>query len=113
MPIVYCSEGFEVLTGYTSLEILGHNCRFLQSPYQGTGNLEPIVQELNQDSRAELEHAFSKGEEARVKLVNYKKDGAKFVNLLTTIPITWAEGEQTAGLEKRYIVGFQADQTPQ
>lgn len=31
-PIVYCSEAFEALTGYKSDEILGKNCRFLQSP---------------------------------------------------------------------------------
>ncbi len=30
-----------------------------------------------------------------------------FVNVLTTIPITWVEG---MGEEKRYIVGFQADE---
>ncbi|MFP3360174.1 PAS domain-containing protein, partial [Planococcus sp. SIMBA_143] len=29
-PIVYANEGFEKLTGYTSEEILGFNCRFLQ-----------------------------------------------------------------------------------
>ncbi|GAB7355682.1 hypothetical protein MBLNU459_g6386t1 [Dothideomycetes sp. NU459] len=32
-PIVYCSEGFEKLTGYTSQEVIGRNCRFLQSPH--------------------------------------------------------------------------------
>lgn len=32
-PIVYCSEAFEALTGYKSDEILGKNCRFLQSPH--------------------------------------------------------------------------------
>lgn len=32
MPIVYCSEGFEALTGYTGQEIIGRNCRFLQTP---------------------------------------------------------------------------------
>jgi hypothetical protein len=56
-----------------------------------------------------LKHRFSMGEEARVQLVNYKKSGTKFVNLLTTIPITWDEGEPNAGPGKRYIVGFQAD----
>merc|ERR1712000_74176 len=32
LPIVYCSEMFERLTGYTKHEILGRNCRFLQAP---------------------------------------------------------------------------------
>ena len=32
-PIVYCSEAFEHLTRYRRHEILGRNCRFLQSPH--------------------------------------------------------------------------------
>jgi hypothetical protein len=40
--------------------------------------------------------------------VNYKKSGERFVNLVTIVPISWGEGEQSTGY-KRYIVGFQAD----
>jgi anti-sigma28 factor (negative regulator of flagellin synthesis) len=31
LPIIYCSDSFTLLTGYELPEILGHNCRFLQS----------------------------------------------------------------------------------
>ena len=31
-PIVYVSEGFYQLTGYSAEEVLGTNCRFLQGP---------------------------------------------------------------------------------
>ena len=31
-PVIYVSKAFETLTGYTSKEVLGHNCRFLQAP---------------------------------------------------------------------------------
>jgi PAS domain S-box-containing protein len=31
-PIVYVNGTFEVTTGYSSAEVLGRNCRFLQSP---------------------------------------------------------------------------------
>ena len=31
-PIVYASEGFLKLTGYTRDQVLGRNCRFLQGP---------------------------------------------------------------------------------
>ena len=31
-PIVYVSEGFYQLTGYSAEEVLGKNCRFLQGP---------------------------------------------------------------------------------
>jgi hypothetical protein len=30
-PVIYCSEGFEILTQYHSTEVLGQNCRFLQA----------------------------------------------------------------------------------
>ena len=33
MPIIYASESFERLTGYSSYEIMGKNCRFLQCNY--------------------------------------------------------------------------------
>lgn len=32
MPIVYASDGFYALTGYSPEEVLGKNCRFLQGP---------------------------------------------------------------------------------
>ncbi|RKO95486.1 hypothetical protein CAUPRSCDRAFT_435, partial [Caulochytrium protostelioides] len=31
-PIIYASETFERLTGYHNDDIVGRNCRFLQSP---------------------------------------------------------------------------------
>jgi PAS domain-containing protein len=106
MPIVYCSEPFENLTGYSSSEILGQNCRFLQHP-PGGYCLDEEAQTANDLSRRELKARFAKGEEACVKFWNFTKEGKIFVNVLTTIPITWTEGR---GEEKRYIVGFQADE---
>jgi hypothetical protein len=73
---------------------------------------EHIADHANQKPRFELRGKISKGEEAQVRLVNYTKSGEKFFNLLTTIPITWDEGDMALGLRKRYIVGFQA-QDPQ
>lgn len=32
LPIVYASESFSDLTGYANVDIIGKNCRFLQSP---------------------------------------------------------------------------------
>ena len=32
LPLVYVNEAFTRLTGYTSDEVLGRNCRFLQGP---------------------------------------------------------------------------------
>lgn len=67
-PIVFASPGFYKLTGYTSKEVLGRNCRFLQGP--GT------------DARAVevIRKAVSTGSDATVCLLNYKADGTPFWN---------------------------------
>ncbi|PVH74972.1 hypothetical protein DL98DRAFT_467153 [Cadophora sp. DSE1049] len=101
-PIVYCSEAFERLTGYSSSEILGHNCRFLQHPPQAQPSADRKVEEANEMARREVREKIDAGQEARVHFVNYRKDGSPFTNILTLIPITW-EG-------RNYIVGFQADE---
>src|SRR5512134_4027854 len=31
-PLIYANNGFERLTGYPVVEVLGRNCRFLQGP---------------------------------------------------------------------------------
>ena len=112
IPIIYCSEPFEALTGYSGAEVLGRNCRFLQHPHPSalsnvTGTTE--VDTVNVKARAELRERIGNVEEARVRLVNYTKGGVKFYNLLTVVPIAWEEGE--AG--KRYVVGFQAQDNSQ
>ncbi|MCJ1318623.1 blue light receptor [Xylographa vitiligo] len=103
MPIVYCSEAFERLTGYPSADILGLNCRFLQSP---TGAVQPGVPRTHVSDAAvfQLKKRLLALEEAQTCLANYRKGGARFENLLTTVPIRWKE---RAG--KTYIVGFLAD----
>jgi len=110
-PIVYCSEAFETLTGYACQEIIGKNCRFLQKRYPGLETAagqankdQRMCDDMNRDARKELREALAKGEEAQVSLINFKKSGERFQNILTTIPINWG-GEGG----KKYIVGFQAD----
>jgi len=101
MPIVYCSEGFQHLTGYSQNEVLGRNCRFLQSP---DGVVQPGVKRRHVDDEEiyKLKSNIIARKETQTVVVNYKKGGAAFTNVLTTVPVTWnAEGG-------RYIVGFQA-----
>ena len=107
-PIVYCSEGFEFLTGYTAKEIVGRNCRFLQDPSGHGVRVQEVEKAANHGARSKLREKFGKSEEAQVKLVNYRKGGEKFVNLLTTIPLSWEEGNGTGALG-RYIIGFQVE----
>ncbi|KAK6359589.1 blue light receptor [Orbilia brochopaga] len=102
MPIVYCSATFERLTGYTKHEILGRNCRFLQSP---TGDVERGAKRkyVDEESVRYLKQQCDEMDEAQVSLINYRKGGQPFMNLLTTIPITWDNTDIV------YIVGFQVD----
>ena len=74
-PIIDVNKTFESLTGYSRQEILGRNCRFLQS------------HDNRQESLAELRLAIHRQEECKVILKNYRKDGAMFWNELTVVPI--------------------------
>jgi PAS domain S-box-containing protein len=114
MPIVYCSERFESLTGYSSPEIIGRNCRFLQNPPTNklvklAASQEQEIRKTNGIARMVLRDKLPKDEEAQVKLVNFKKDGSVFVNILTVIPILWDDTKEKHGKKKKYVVGFQVD----
>lgn len=102
-PIIYVSEIFERLTGYTKHEVLGQNCRFLQSP---DGKVQAGVPRdfVDNESVYYLKNRITAKREAQRSLINYRKGGQPFMNLLTMIPIT---GENSD--EIRYIVGFQVD----
>ncbi|BFZ60816.1 hypothetical protein YB2330_001868 [Saitoella coloradoensis] len=101
--ICYISPSFEGLTGYTGKEILARNCRFLQSP---EGRINPQERRKHTDNNAItlLKIAQNQGKEAQVSLINYKKGGQPFVNLLTVIPVTWENPNEIA-----FFVGFQVD----
>lgn len=102
LPIIYVSEIFERLTGYSKHEVLGRNCRFLQAP---DGKVMAGVKRtyVDDDSVFYLKTRIGALKEAQRSLINYRKGGQPFTNLLTMIPIPW-DGE-----EIRYIVGFQVD----
>lgn len=102
VPIVYCSENFEQMTGYSKQDILGRNCRFLQAP---DGNVQAGVkrQYVDDDTVLRLKNMITKREEVQVSLINYRKGGQPFMNLLTLIPIPWDSDEI------KYYVGFQVD----
>ncbi|SMR63369.1 unnamed protein product [Zymoseptoria tritici ST99CH_3D1] len=101
-PIVYCSDNFERLTGYTKHMILGRNCRFLQSP---DGNVAPGVRRkyVDDDSVLYLKNMITARQESQISLINYRRGGQPFMNLLTMIPITW-DSDQV-----KFFVGFQVD----
>nr|AML79248.1 putative LOV domain-containing protein [Rhododendron tomentosum] len=80
-PIMYASSGFFSMTGYSSKEVIGRNCRFLQGS------------ETDQDEVAKIRNAVKTGKSYCGRLLNYKKDGTPFWNLLTVTPINDDNGK--------------------
>ncbi|ORY84499.1 hypothetical protein BCR37DRAFT_345730 [Protomyces lactucae-debilis] len=102
MPLVYCSPTFEQVSGYSMNEIIGLNHRFMQAP---VGLVEAGSVRDHTDNLAVLQmlSKLSLGQEVQVSLMNYKKGGRRWVNLLTMMAVPW-DGDDIA-----YIVGFQVD----
>lgn len=80
IPILYASSGFFTMTGYSSKEVIGRNCRFLQGP------------ETDQKEVEKIRDAVRNGKSYCGRLLNYKKDGTPFWNLLTVTPIKDDQG---------------------
>jgi len=92
-PIVYVNPAFEALSGYAADEVLGRNCRFLQSQDRD----QPGVQAIRQ--------AMAEQQSTTVTLRNYRKDGTLFYNELSLSPVHDAAGTLT------HYLGFQNDVT--
>nr|AML78892.1 putative LOV domain-containing protein [Osmunda sp. BC-2016] len=99
LPIMYASAGFFKMTGYTSTEVIGRNCRFLQGSGTDPAEIMRIRKEL------------SEGRGYCGRLLNYKKDGTPFWNLLTISPIKDDDGSilKFIGMQvevSKYTEGF-------
>ena len=90
-PLVYVNAAFEAMTQYTSAEVLGKNCRFLQ----GTDTSQPGL--------LAIRNAIAHQEPCLVVLRNYKKDGELFYNELSLAPVPSSDG--------RYMIAVQRDVT--
>jgi PAS domain S-box-containing protein len=74
-PLVFCNAAFERLTGYTSEEIVGRNCRFLQGAETDPEQVRRIREALRDEQAAVF------------KILNYRKDGSTFWNGLHLGPL--------------------------
>ncbi|KAH7122877.1 PAS domain-containing protein [Dactylonectria macrodidyma] len=101
-PIIYVSDNFQNLTGYSRHEIVGQNCRFLQSP-DGIVEAGSKREFVDDGAVYTLKKKIHEGKEVQQSLINYRKGGKPFLNLLTMIPIPW----DTEDI--RYFIGFQID----
>lgn len=78
--IVFASNGFERLTGYSKGEVLGRSLRLLEGP-------ETAVPASN-----ELAGALREARGAHVVLQHYRKDGSRFWNEVTLSPLRNPQG---------------------
>jgi hypothetical protein len=78
---MFASDGFVQVTGYSRKDIIPRNCRFLQ------GDLTDIK------STVRLRQAIDNCEETVELLLNYRKNGDPFWNLLYCSPLVNEHGE--------------------
>lgn len=81
-PIVLANRAFLDLTRYTSEEVLGRNCRFLQGPDTSAADVDVVRYGL-----------AGRSDHVSVELLNYRKDGSTFWNQLSISPVVDEAGE--------------------
>ena len=79
-PIIFASQAFIELTGFSREEIIGHNCRFLQGP------------ETDKASVRRIRQAVEAEESLTLTLLNYKRDKSTFWNQLQLVPVKDSTG---------------------
>lgn len=79
-PLIYVNPAFEKISGYSSAEVLGRNCRFL--------NHEP----REDAERTRLREAIEQDRSGTFLLRNQRKNGEFFWNELTLYPVVGANG---------------------
>ncbi|KAJ4384069.1 hypothetical protein N0V86_000914 [Didymella sp. IMI 355093] len=90
-PIIFASEEFHRTTQYGVNYAIGRNCRFLQGP------------KTSRSSVARFKEMCIEGKEHSEVLLNYRRDGSPFVNLLMQAPLLDSRGNL------RYFIGAQID----
>jgi diguanylate cyclase (GGDEF)-like protein/PAS domain S-box-containing protein len=98
-PITYVNPAFERITGYSSAEALGRNCRFLQGL-----DTDPAMS-------VAMSAALAAGEECLVTLRNYRSDGSSFWNELLLSPVRNGEGDlvEYIGIQNDVTERWEAD----
>lgn len=96
-PIVAVNRVFCGLTGYSEEEIIGRNCRFLAGP------------DTDPSARALLREAVRDGRPELVQLLNYRKDGTPFWNVVMIAPVLDPQGGVAFFLGSQMDVGERPD----
>ncbi len=82
-PFVYVNPAFEAITGYSAVETVGRNGRFLLGDDRRQSQLQQLRQALHEQRGT------------RVELRNYRKDGTAFWNELSVAPVQDDAGNTT------------------
>lgn len=90
-PVVFASQAFCEITQYGLGYIIGRNCRFLQGPATSASCTKRIKQSIDY------------GEPHSELILNYRRDGSPFLNLLMHAPLRDSSGKV------RYFLGAQVD----
>ena len=90
-PLVYASEEFYRTTQYGKDYVIGRNCRFLQGPKTQASATKRLIE------------AISAGQEICETILNYRRDGSPFMNLVMIAPLYDNKGNV------RYFIGCQID----
>jgi len=98
-PLIAISPAFEEMTGYRSSELIGNNCRALNSGCN-----------LGAQQMLELRRACETGSAFTGILVNKRKNGEYFANLLDLRGLCIGKDKET-DKELWFLVGIQADVT--
>lgn len=74
-PIVYCSDGFCELTGFTRAQIMqkGCACKFLHGP------------ETKDEHKTQIDKALESKNELKLEVIFYKKNGKVKINIILDI----------------------------
>ncbi len=75
LPVVFVNRAFEEITGYSSEQSIGRNCRFLQGDDRAQPGIEAVGLALEEQR------------EVRVTLRNYRRNGELFWNELNIAPV--------------------------
>ncbi|MHB8354894.1 MAG: EAL domain-containing protein, partial [Burkholderiales bacterium] len=82
-PLIYVNPAFEKITGYSSDDVIGRNCRFLQR------------EDRNQPDLVGIREALENHRAVKATLRNYRKDGSMFWSRFQIAPVQGQEGRTT------------------
>jgi PAS domain S-box-containing protein len=80
-PLVWVNPAFTRLTGYSSADVVGRNCRFLQGAATDRGTVDRILA------------ALRRREPITEVLLNYRRDGMAFWNQVSISPVFDGSGQ--------------------